>query len=597
VAVWDESVVAIHPDTGEELVRVPRTRNGDWLGWFHPTASGRLFATVAPSVEVVEVDPLTLSLKPRKGVSTQPRYTPASVTPDGKTLAVPWGYSVRLHDAATGKSLHPDLDGQPTTSADFLEFTTDGRIISAGADGIRVWDPTTGKCLATMRENGKPYRSEVPAVYGSPGAPSRARLTLSLDGKWLAWVERDGQSRFVVWDTATGDVSYREKDGADLIGFDPNGRLWVFHRLSGEILCLEIPSGRVVEKVAGLPYTLCARLSPDGRRLAVSGRTLAVRDVDPKAEWQVIERRPGGQEPISLQWLEGNACPRLIDFTPDGRRLVAQGDTGELIVWDLTGQPTLLARQPDPDYHWLASPGGSISSDGRYLIRSGNRFKGWPGLRILETATLQEAFRLDPPKGWARCALSPDGRRLVLAHWDTTFSVWDWEALCARGRNAAGVPPATPDVLWTRLAHPHPKVGLAAVDALVADPATAVALLKERHRTADPARVKVLVANLGSPDFGTREKAERELLALGAEAAGPVGEALNSPSPEVSARARRIQGKLKPASPVRQIRAVEVLERIGSPEAKDILTDWAKADSTLGAEAKAALRRLAKPRP
>ena len=49
--------------------------------------------------------------------------------------------------------------------------------------------------------------------------------------------------------------------------------------------------------------------------------------------------------------------------------------------------------------------------------------------------------------------------------------------------------------------------------------------------------------------------------------------------------------------PVQLIRAVEVLERIGSAGARELLLVWAKANGLLGSEANAALDRLTKSRP
>jgi hypothetical protein len=103
------------------------------------------------------------------------------------------------------------------------------------------------------------------------------------------------------------------------------------------------------------------------------------------------------------------------------------------------------------------------------------------------------------------------------------------------------------------------------------------------------------VADLDSAQFTTREKAAAEIGKLG-ESAGPgLREALkNRPSAEVR---RRVLGLLEdsriPSSP---LRAVEVLEHLATPKARQLLTKVAQglAEARLTREARASLDRLGK---
>jgi HEAT repeat protein len=108
-----------------------------------------------------------------------------------------------------------------------------------------------------------------------------------------------------------------------------------------------------------------------------------------------------------------------------------------------------------------------------------------------------------------------------------------------------------------------------------------------------------LVTDLGSDSFAVREKAAAELEKLG-EGAGPgLRKALASePTAEVR---RRVEGLLDrqqwPASApeaVRGLRAVEALERIGTPEAREALKGLAGGipEAVLTRAAQAALERL-----
>jgi len=177
----------------------------------------------------------------------------------------------------------------------------------------------------------------------------------------------------------------------------------------------------------------------------------------------------------------------------------------------------------------------------------------------------------------------------VVAHPDTTFSVWDYRALESRAVRAAGDP-------WVRLASREAKTGLGAVDALTTDPG-AVALLRERLRPADATRVAQLITELGDEDFATREAADRALAALGERAERGLSQAAAaSPVPEVRTRANRLLGLFSGAqgpARLRAVRAVEVAERVGTLAARELLAEWAREGGPmLASEAQAALTRL-----
>jgi hypothetical protein len=112
-----------------------------------------------------------------------------------------------------------------------------------------------------------------------------------------------------------------------------------------------------------------------------------------------------------------------------------------------------------------------------------------------------------------------------------------------------------------------------------------------------------LLANLGSEGFPVRNRAQAEIEALGDLAEPALRQALKGkPSLEVE---RRIQGLLeKLRGPVRRldtrraVRAVAVLEDIGTPEARRILETLAGGaeGARLSRDAQAALERLARRR-
>jgi hypothetical protein len=138
--------------------------------------------------------------------------------------------------------------------------------------------------------------------------------------------------------------------------------------------------------------------------------------------------------------------------------------------------------------------------------------------------------------------------------------------------------------------------------ALEASPKSATALLAERVKSAaapDAKQKKKWVADLDNDDFDAREKATTELARLGELARPALEAAMKSKSAETRRRAEELLGRLKPdvtpaAEDVRGLRAVEVLVRINTPEARQALQALAKGPEgdRVAREAKATLERL-----
>jgi hypothetical protein len=106
-------------------------------------------------------------------------------------------------------------------------------------------------------------------------------------------------------------------------------------------------------------------------------------------------------------------------------------------------------------------------------------------------------------------------------------------------------------------------------------------------------------ADLDSKAFATREKASRQLAEFGELAVPGVRKRLaRTESAEVRRRAQEFLDRFDAPKPspdrLRQLRAVELLEGIATPAARDGLSELAKgaAEAPLSREAAAALERL-----
>jgi hypothetical protein len=132
---------------------------------------------------------------------------------------------------------------------------------------------------------------------------------------------------------------------------------------------------------------------------------------------------------------------------------------------------------------------------------------------------------------------------------------------------------------WEALAGADAQQAFAAMCDLAAAPGQAVALLNRELRpapTLDVESVNQLIANLGGPTFKGREKAMAALLQLDGRAVPLIDKALAAkPALETQKRLEKIHDALTRVAltegQLRVYRAIEVLEHIGTREARRVL--------------------------
>ena len=185
--------------------------------------------------------------------------------------------------------------------------------------------------------------------------------------------------------------------------------------------------------------------------------------------------------------------------------------------------------------------------------------------------------------------------------------VCDVAALCGKkelGQLAQLPAPAAEELegLWADLAGADGARAYRAVRRLAAAGPRGAAFLVGRLKggpAPEEGRIARLVASLDSDDFATREKASRRLAEWGERAVPGVRKRLDkAESEEVRKRAHVFLDRFDPATlkpeRLRRLRAVELLEGIATPAAREVLSGLAKgaAEAPLSREAAAALERL-----
>jgi hypothetical protein len=196
---------------------------------------------------------------------------------------------------------------------------------------------------------------------------------------------------------------------------------------------------------------------------------------------------------------------------------------------------------------------------------------------------------------------SRDGRTLASGSSDTTALVWELTGLRTEGK-VTPLNAGEQERFWKALGGADAERAYGAVRALSGQPGQTVRFL-EKHlrplRAIAPGQVARRIAELDSVRFAVRKQAWKELEQWGDLVEAALGKALTG---KISVEARqRVEQLLKRLThPVgerlRALRAVEVLENIGSAAARRHLTVLAKGagGALLTREAQAALERLAR---
>jgi WD40 repeat protein len=557
-----------------------------------------------------------------------------TVSPDGKTVAaITSDRNVRLFELPSGKPL--SQIETPIAFSDALTFSVDGKTVYAGGPDpfIRPYDVATGKSVF-------PSRGHLSAILTMNFAP---------DGKRLVTTGSDRE--MIVWEAATGKLlrsvpqwrDYEPRvttlqfapDGKSVLsaGFDRTYRRWDLDK--GE------PSAEFV--FTPVAFTASA-ISPNGQILASVGSDRKVRICDLKAEKELTRIEFKTETPDGFQ-----IAPSVLAIG-DERSLIGLMNDRTLRRWNLkTGQET---DRFGPLIFTSTSSHFGLSADGRMAVISLNNV---PNLLEMSTGKSRQLFAPQPinpsePRvalGTTAAALSPDGKTVATAHPDGTLRFWDCrtakqltvrtgllytsqlvfspdqKSLAALASNGlvtvwdvpGGDDPGRtrPDTLsaemaneqWELLSNDDAPKAFQAVLSLAGSPKETLPIarrLLKAQPVATEKEIVKLIDELDADDFEMREKATRKLIGLGKAAEQAVRKALTkNPTPEAAMRLDQILkkssgGTVHHPEVAHAVRAVEVLERIGTSEAQAVLEVVAKGPESarLTSEAQAALERMRK---
>jgi RNA polymerase sigma factor (sigma-70 family) len=548
--------------------------------------------------------------------------------PDGKTLVL-GGFDIRLWEVDTAKTVGRFTWDRSIGSVECVALSSNGKTLAASLDGnthtVALWDVPTGKRLHD-------FGGHVGGVHAVAFSPDCRLLATGASERNFT-----PDNKVQLWDPTTGEAVRQLGQGLGLIysiAFSPNGRFLAASNEDGTIRSLDRDTGKELRRLEGHRGLITSiAFSADGKILASRGYDQTIRI------WDV----PAGKERNSFP---GNQDQHVsIALSADGK-VVAEGAYGDRTVrlWEAaTGKELrrVLGFQS-------GSVSGAFSPDGKLLAAGGQHGAG-DELRLLETATGKEVQRFPGDQQGTRLVVfSPDGRSLAAVSADSVIHLWEVATGKLRGkfygfgevfRSAAfspdgrflafGSEDATAYVfdvmwlgrgerppreflsqkdlqaLWAHLAQDDAAKAFSALSALAGAPQETVRFLKESLQPVPPLdiaqrnMISQWIEDLGSDQFAVRQTASRQLEKLGEHACSAIRTALEGkPSLEARRRLEQLLQGVEGWTPerLRSVRALEVLELIGTPEAQHVLTLLAQgaSESRLTQEAKASIERLAK---
>jgi RNA polymerase sigma factor (sigma-70 family) len=579
----DETIRLWDPDTGRQ-VRVLGEKLGEYWLPIAFSPDSRLLASGHPDGTIRLWD-VASGTERRRWQGAALTVRALGFSPDGQILASGgvWESGIRLWDVATGREKYPGEEHHGLI--DLVRFAPDGKtLISIGRDRrVLQWD------LATQTPR---FRF----TWASRGFNT---VALSPDGDTLA---TGGWPDFEVrlWDMRTdkpGRALGKHQKRIRALAFSPDGRLLASGGEDQVIHVWDVRDGKEVRQINGFTAELiCLRFAPDGKTLAggslrgqngAGEATLRLWDVDDGKERCSFDTR------ISTYGLA---------FSPDGKALASGHDNREesmIRLWDATTGRELSRHTG----HREAIGALAFTADGKLVAsESGDIGTRDNSVHVWEAATGRLIRRFE---GHHSCvgtvAFSPDGLTLASGAGDSTILLWDITGRRQDGRwHGKALTPRDRDNCWTALANEDAAKAYGAVWSLVASPEQAVPLLRKHLRPVprpDAAVVARLLADLDSDDFMVRQRATEELSKFGDAIVADLRRALaKRPALEVRRRIQQLLDQTHDwkADRLRDHRAIQALEHIGTPAAQEVLEALAKGapGARRTEEAQAALRRL-----
>lgn len=473
-----------------------------------------------------------------------------------------------------------------------LAFSSDDKLLYSfdEASLLCTWDTKT---FLLKKSESIAYPDKVFIVRRGGLMPtlnwSILRPTLSSDGTWLV---RNGMGlHLLLTNLQSGEhrklpLEIVEKPQLNITlhsGFSPDGSILVADWIDQKrfVRAWETKTGKVMwTNTSLMPVSTTPVFSPDSKRVIVSG---------------VILETASGE---LVKPIDGIGSQAQIFYSPDGRQLVSQDFSSvhffhadsvkELSRWKLPqGNRRLkLLNYPQDPRSILVSFWQNVPPDGPSSQ-----------VQFIELASMQPRliYSVSRQRPLGLYAVSHDGTKMVAS--DTSFGIYFWNLFPPAVKSGGALTAQETDKHWQTLCELPAQPAWQSMSVLISHPAITIGFMGENLKPRSfERRASELIDDLNHKDFPRREQAEKELLSMGKEIEPYLRKAAQLNSLEQSRRAKKLLETLPEfdLQQLRNARAVEVLERIGTNDAKALLARLAKGpeDDSLTKEARQSLQRL-----
>ncbi len=447
-----------------------------------------------------------------------------------------------------------------------LAFAPDGKILATGDTKglVRLWEFPSGKELLHVEE-----------------AHSVRYLAIPADGKSLVVVHDSEKRREITvrvrdLDTCKLISHFAGQEGyVDGITLSPDGKTLATADRDKTVRLWDLKTGKATKEltVEDNPLRIC--YSSDGKTLFIgfSGRHLIA--------WELTKDK--SETLLEFPIMDQSLARGVTELgTTGGGNMISLSGTDSLMMWARNNEKWLPSFRANPRAFWYGQSWGRswFSADGYNMA---THYQGGNGsITLIEAGT--GLSRLEWSLGSERffdCAFSPDGRYLAVAE-GKSVKIWKLTAPDADQIDVSKLSQADFAALCEDLASDDAKKGFRAVCLLATAPKRTLLMIKERLSLAKILEAGAvekglpgLIAALDDDHFETREKASVELASYGRLAETSLKQASESKSVEVRRRVKILLAHLEDdpqyVDYLRALRAAEVLSRIDSPEARELL--------------------------
>jgi hypothetical protein len=475
------------------------------------------------------------------------------------------------------------LNGPAKSGFSKIVFSPDGKLLAAGSfQGSTIW-------LFDVAAAKEKVRLQLPLNNYD------YHLAFSADGRTLVAAGREDDV-IRTFDVVTGkQIREVKKPMRTLLALAPGGKRAVYtdHGRGFHLAAMDVESGKVIWKIDGfaqqnriMGFGACA-FSHDGKLLAVHGMNREVQVWDAETG-NVIRAMDDGDRYASGAF-------KFATFSPDGKHIATGGHTDDsLHVYDVkTGKERLRIKRKNKT-GWAFS--ASFSPDGTWMT-----YACFDGFHLYDLLNGKEALPLEGSGG----VYSPDGSLLAVPGQnkdrDAIITLYDMPK-ARHDQLPVKLQPEQLDTLWQDLTVDNDFRLQRVFASMRAAPADAIAFLDKKLTAVaagDRKRVKGLLEDLDADEPTTREKATASLQELAAAFEPLLAEMARDHEPgEVRNRVRHVlrlqREKVVPQALLVQLRALTVLEQIGTAPARQVIERMAggAAGARVTEEAKQSLERL-----